>query len=340
MDPNSHTLTPKPSWWKELSRTSSETRSSPRGDSARTSMHRSQSLVDLEDFQHKSSTGEEIPGEAIGIAQSASSLQSTQHHCSDAKDLPSLPDDEDEDLLAVDMELDGDVSDEQGVAGLPTKKFECSICHDEYIANEMLAYYCHCERKLCYNCLESSFKAALSWHETGYAPRCLCSTRILFNDVAHQFTSSFLEEHGVRIAERVSTHPIYCAKNDCSAFLIDGDDPDGHEGFETCKCCKDETCLDCRNPREKHVVGKQCPENVFEKSAAEILGVEPGRAEHMGQLSLEFCRCRCGHVVQQIDGCDHLICPECQWHFCGECNEEWHCGRDHRQEWMDEHPDQ
>lgn len=161
-------------------------------------MHRSQSLVDLEDFQHKSSTGEEIPGEAIGIAQSASSLQSTQHHCSDAKDLPSLPDDEDEDLLAVDMELDGDVSDEQGVAGLPTKKFECSICHDEYIANEMLAYYCHCERKLCYNCLESSFKAALSWHETGYAPRCLCSTRILFNDVAHQFTSSFLEEHGVQ----------------------------------------------------------------------------------------------------------------------------------------------
>lgn len=37
----------------------------------------------------------------------------------------------------------------------------------------------------------------------------------------------------------------------------------------------------------------------------------------------QWRKCRCGVMIERIEGCNHMTCDRCSWEMCYRCGREW-----------------
>jgi len=194
----------------------------------------------------------------------------------------------------------------------------CQVC-DGFVEREGVRadWTCACDDIWCSACIIQAYSVAA--RDKGAWPiRCLCGEIIRLNSVKHILPEAFLQVHGETFAHWSARQPLYCAKESCSAFLVDqGDQADSsgqstpQDRFVLCGDCGSKTCADCKSPKKAHTRRGNCREQNIGRTRQELVAGSGWRA------------CRCGHVIERNGGCLHMACLSCAYQFCFSCGAEW-----------------
>jgi hypothetical protein len=175
----------------------------------------------------------------------------------------------------------------------------CKICFTNLDPEQFIYLNCGC--LYCVECLNAHFRSGLA-NRASYPPTC-CSQQAI--DIA--VVQGYLDDDNIiryhSVQEEFSAHlPLYCANKDCGTTFI-GDatsiDLQGDQTMVFCPECALETCARCRELRAAHVDNEgvfECPDSLALANVKEMAEEENWR------------RCPgCRHLVEKIDGCDHMM---------------------------------
>ena len=173
----------------------------------------------------------------------------------------------------------------------------CKICFDSLEPDEFIYINCGC--LYCVECLNAHFRSGLA-NKASYPPRCCGAI-----DVAA--VQGFLDdENMVRyttvLEEFAAARPLYCANEECEKdFIGDAAQVDllENQGMVFCPECAVQTCAKCRELHDAHTDNEgvlECPDSLVLAEVKEMADEENWR------------RCPgCRHLVEKIDGCDHMM---------------------------------
>jgi len=184
-----------------------------------------------------------------------------------------------------------------------SNQLECTACGDKDSASAMAVL--PCGHAYCSICVADAFKHALA---AGKVFIC-CNKTPAPIEVATQFLPfDFVTQYRVKMEERATLNPIYCAKPGCAAFIP----PSNLKGpMATCGKCGFVSCSLCKNPEHKGV----CPPDQLGLKLMNLAG------------NKNWIQCtRCKAVVERDEGCLHMTCT-CGHEFCYSCGGKWdQCG--------------
>lgn len=192
----------------------------------------------------------------------------------------------------------------------------CNICEDTTIDSSFFdqGWWCdECDGRWCRDCVVAAFEVFLQGH--GHAPlRCRCGDTIDLIEVHHVLPTKLLKDNANTIRALHAQEPLYCAENGCNRFLQDMAAPEhasAQDQAVSCAACGTATCRSCRELMRAHDELARCPAGNINEVRQRLT---------TGSLWKE---CRCGHVIEQNQGCIHMTCQDCLYEFCIKCNREW-----------------
>ncbi|KAK4981466.1 hypothetical protein LTR66_009972 [Elasticomyces elasticus] len=168
---------------------------------------------------------------------------------------------------------------------------------------------------LCVSCILDLVDTGLK-HDRYFPPTC-CGKLPLVPDYTLLLDGPTLEafvakwkELGHDISKRVA-----CAKCNKCTLPNKGRQEEGSDKIRTCRYCGSYTCATCTQAVHEPVDGHVCVDPL-----QHFLDENPKEA-------WRFTKCPkprgCGQWVEKVDGCNHLSCVVCRYHFCLICKEEW-----------------
>ena len=188
-------------------------------------------------------------------------------------------------------------------ANLQSSQLECTACGDKVSASDTAVLPCN--HAYCGICIADAFKHALG---EGKVFICCNKTPAPVEAAAPFLPSDFVTRYRVKMEERASPNPIYCAKPGCAAFIP----PTNLKGpMATCRRCGFVSCSLCKNPEHKGV----CPPDQLGLKLIDLAG------------NKNWIQCsRCKAIVERDEGCLHMTCT-CGYEFCYSCSGKWNqCG--------------
>lgn len=102
-------------------------------------------------------------------------------------------------------------------------------------------------------------------------------------------------------------HRIYCSNPTCSSFLNRSQFNRGSVG--TCFLCHTKTCGLCKNKYngKEHRCSAAAEDEEALRVAFQVVGAKP---------------CKCGALLEWVEACSFVRCPNCSRHFCFICEQE------------------
>ena len=201
----------------------------------------------------------------------------------------------------VDSVADADVagSQAQDQASGAENTSPCKICFTNLDPAQFIYLNCGCI--YCIECLNAHFRSGLA-NRASYPPTC-CGPQAIDIAVVQGYLDddNMIRYHSIQ-EEFSAGLPLYCASKDCGTTFIGDAAPIDLQGYQTmvfCPGCALETCARCRELRAAHVDNEgvlECPDSLALANVKEM--AEEGN----------WCRCPgCRHLVEKIDGCDHMM---------------------------------
>ena len=180
------------------------------------------------------------------------------------------------------------------------KNPECTVCGDT-LTSPSETTTLPCNHTYHPACLASGFQHALAG---GKIFTCCPSIPVPIDTVSSLLPPEFVANYKVKVIERSTPNPTYCAKPGCASF-ISQDHITGP--LATCAKCGFVTCKMCRNPEHKGV----CPPDTDGRMLMRLAG------------NKNWCQCqRCKSMVERTEGCLHMTC-DCGYEFCYNCGGVW-----------------
>jgi len=199
----------------------------------------------------------------------------------------------------------------------------CSICGDTIADFEKDESHndfreLQCGHVYCKNCLKQYLNVKFTDKETDFTklscPKPGCNHLITsleeINNIVDSDTSVLTNYNEAAFKQwciSAQANLRHCPTPDCKeAFLFDN----GHQGNVQCPDCHQSYCGNCLT---NHPNGTPCPVNAL------IAGGE----ENARWIKKNARRCKCGNVIERNGGCNHMICTQCNHHFCYVCGRDW-----------------
>ena len=173
----------------------------------------------------------------------------------------------------------------------------CKICFEPLDQADIIYLNCGCV--YCKECLNAHFRSGLA-NKASYPPVC-CGPIDIAAVQGFLDDENMLRYHNSS-DEFAADRPIYCANQECAQeFIGDGARVgiQDNRGMMICPQCALETCATCRELRDAHADNDgvlECPDSLELAEVKEMADQESWR------------RCPgCRHLVEKMDGCDHMM---------------------------------
>ncbi|KAF5649514.1 e3 ubiquitin ligase ARI10 [Fusarium tjaetaba] len=178
---------------------------------------------------------------------------------------------------------------------------DCTACYTEDIPVTLLQELI-CGHVYCRPCLIHIFKTSLLF-ASHFPARC-CYEEIPLEAIEAHMHQSDVQRYREKLLEHRTINRTYCSNRQCLEFIPPNNISDGGEpcyGHEAeCPACKEVTCTKCKDKRHT---------GACEKKADMDQTLDLAQSEGWKRCS------RCGHLIEKIDGCYHIIC-HCGYEFC------------------------
>ncbi|KAI9197375.1 uncharacterized protein BJ171DRAFT_520099 [Polychytrium aggregatum] len=189
----------------------------------------------------------------------------------------------------------------------------CSICDER----QKTKYACalSCGHDFCYDCAKQYVKNAIASRQFPIScpsckavkvPTIVSESVIRYLTNRDQYYDIYIKNAIQSIYLGSGSSLIQCPRPDCASAFEREDDND----FVYCPECQLQWCLKCDTQYWHH--NKPCPTR---KPADDVLD---GR-----EANRNIAKCpnsNCGLPIERSEGCNHMTCPQCHWHFCLLCN--------------------
>ena len=208
---------------------------------------------------------------------------------------------------------DNETSNPSGLVDVEAleKVESCTACLDELLVVDMVSL--QCGHSYCIECLQCMLPMASNLFpfradKIAVGLEAAITAKQVFTCCKERITTPILKKytilpdgtllsHGKTIAELETPNPLYCAYQDCLAFIPPTRPNTTYQPIEICPLCRRRTCWTCRK--------------------ADHVDYFCGRDAKMQKLmrSLELLRCsKCHHYIEKNGGCKRMTC-RCGRHF-------------------------
>jgi hypothetical protein len=189
----------------------------------------------------------------------------------------------------------------------------CVICYSPVISKAIIST---CSCTYCIDCFKHTVLNSYG-DQTKENISCVgCNNLIILTDL-NLFTSDELWQIYKSALERYLTNNwkqyTRCLTPNCSGIYRVT-----NSSILYCKVCSNVYCLDC----EQNYYGKRKSHNNL--SCAEFKLANQIDSETLNWISKNTKSCpNCKIAIQKNDGCNHMTCYRCNYHFCWICLEKW-----------------
>ncbi len=199
------------------------------------------------------------------------------------------------------------------------KKHTCMVCFDE--KHEIDCRKLSCGHKYCLACLRNSIQVAIDEKRADALkcidPSCkkpieLADLKRIFYDKNHQ---TAIDEIQFRDWLSKQKNTKYCPTRNCGFSFINERGPFTHE----CPECKQVYCGQCLHA---HPATKSCQQSENERKLANDRNAQERANEQWALANTKPCP-QCGTRIEKNEGCMHMKCTNCQYHYCWNCLRAW-----------------
>lgn len=207
--------------------------------------------------------------------------------------------------------------------------FNCPICCNSIQADELKQMPC-CSMKLCSGCLLTHTITNINHRKVKIeCPACsedINSSTILFNnELPLSIRERYQQILAQDLAEKSNTLIKLCPHCNFITILNENDrmvrrkkSPrqqrrHSSEQWINCEHCEKNWCWPCYAPAHPNQTCQQWKKN---HSQLEIWAKT--RRSDNNQRNAQRCP-KCSIYIEKIDGCDHMVCTECDSRFCYRC---------------------
>ena len=188
-----------------------------------------------------------------------------------------------------------------------TSSSACPICFDELNNSCCLLY--HCGHKFCKECFSQHVESQADRLEIT-CPIPDCGKEVALKDIKEFVNDSIIkrviQQHLLLYMRTNIAKYKNCPTPECSHVYQVGKE------IYKCQGCLNSYCLrDSNNPHKDH------PDETCEQFRDRNDGERQFELLiQRGEVTVSKC---CRVPVMKIDGCNHMMCPQCRKHFCWNC---------------------
>ena len=191
-------------------------------------------------------------------------------------------------------------------------KFICQICKNNLNENEKIILD-KCKHFFCKKCILNFIKIKILENKVQFI-KCLnydCSEKLSNSLITELIKDnenllSKYNEYKFRLEIINNPNKKFCPYPNCDSYLIKNENP--NELISKCKN-EHEYCFKCLNKPHKNNI---CEENIDDENIK----------QYAKNKFIKKCP-KCGTYTEKNEGCNHMICLECNYQWCWLCNEQY-----------------